>query len=152
MGCKGSAVLEYPVNDVFNIFVKAAKRDFPNFNEDNAVGCKLEKTMSNFANPVKCTVEITKYVRNEKYEVTTTTANSTCVSTYTFSEGKNNTTLIKLEEEQTTSNFMSQMTLIIQRMLAKKQFKEGFNAFIDGIDTELKRKQANLNRSKPKND
>ena len=150
MGCKGSAVLEYPIDDVFNIFIKAAKRDFPNFNEDKAVGCKIEKIMNNFTNPVKCTVEITKYVKNEKYEVTTTTTNSTCISTYTFSEVKNNTTLLKLEEEQTTANFISQLTLIIQRMLAKKQFKEGFNAFIEGINTELKRKQSNLERSKPK--
>ena len=57
MGCKGSAVLEYPIDDVFNIFIKAAKRDFPNFNEDKAVGCKIEKIMNNFTKLFFCDAE-----------------------------------------------------------------------------------------------
>lgn len=150
MGCKGSAIIEYPIDEVFDIFARTAKRDFPNFSEDNAEGCKIEKTLSNFANAMKCEIEITKYVKNEKYEVTTKTDNSTCISTYTFSEGNNNTTVLKLEEDQTTNNFMSQMTLIIQRMLAKRQFKEGFNVFIENINAELKRRHDNIERNKSK--
>ena len=150
MGCKESALINYPVDDVFAIFAKAAKRDFPIFSEDNAVGCKIEKTLKNFNNAAKCTVEITEYIKNKKYQVTTTTANSVCISTYTFTKKKDDATMIKLEEEQTTQNFMSYMTLIIQRMLAKKQFKEGFNAFVESLNIELKHKYDNIERNKGK--
>ena len=61
---KAFGILDYPVEDVFHIFVKNAKKDFSDFNEDDATGCKIQKSInSEGPKPIECTIEITKYVK-----------------------------------------------------------------------------------------
>lgn len=148
---KANGILNYPLEEVFHIFIKNAKRDFSNFNEEDATGCKIEKSIKTGGPaPVKCTVEITEYKKNEKYQITTSTSFSKCVSTYNFMKQKDNTTKILFEETQTTDKFMGYMSLWIQRFLVRRNFKAKYNHIIDGLNNELKTYFSNIERSKPK--
>lgn len=148
---KMSGVVNYDVSEVYNIFIKSAKRDFKDFDEDDAVGCKVIKNITTGGvKPIKCTVEITGYKRNSEYEITTSNEFSKCVSTYTFKPQINGTTLLILEEKQSTPKFMQLMTLWFQRFLAKKRFKASFDNIIESLNNELKRYHENLERSASK--
>ena len=64
---KASASLNYKVEEVFKIFIKAAKKDFKDFDKENPVGCKVVKKIYSGSRPMDCTVEITDYEENSKY-------------------------------------------------------------------------------------
>lgn len=148
---KMSGVVNYKVEEVFNIFNNNAKRDFKDFREDNAVGCKMVKDITTGGKkPIRCNIEITGYKKNLKYEITTSNKYSKCVSTYTFKPQTNGTTLLTLKETQSTPKFMQFMTLLFQRFLARQRFKASFNNIIESINNELKRYHENLERSTPK--
>ena len=153
---KTFGILNYEVEDVFRIFVKNAKKDFSDFNEENPTGCKIHKTVQSAGpKPIECTIEITEYIKNEKYQITSTTefstGTSTCTSTYTFKGQKDGTTKLEFEEQQGTDKFVSYMTIWFQRFLARRNFKAKYNNIIDGLDNELKTHFSNIERSKPKN-
>lgn len=149
---KISEKLDYKIEDVFYIFVKAAKRDFPKFNEENPKGSKMTKKIAAYSGQIiECTVEISDYVKNEKYEITTSTQNSKCVSTYTFKREKDNSTLIELEEVQDSQSFISQLGFSLQRFLAKRNAKEKYRANMRNLENELKRYLNNRERSMSKN-
>ena len=148
---KMSGVVNYSVEEVYSIFMKNAKRDFKNFKEDNAVGCKIVNDIrTGGKNPIRCTVEITGYIKNSKYEITTSNDYSKCVSTYTFKPQTNGTTLLTLQETQSTPKMMQFITLLIQRFLARQRFKASFNNIIASLNNELKRYYENLERNTPK--
>ena len=102
---KAAGILTYPLEDVFHIFIKNAKKDFSDFNEEDAKGCKIQKNITSGGDkPIECTIEITDYIKNEKYQITTSTNYASCVSTYYFKGQKDGT--IKLEFEETKLNFL----------------------------------------------
>lgn len=146
---KAIGILNYPAEDAFHIFIKHAKKDFPSFNEENAKGCKIEKKINSGGKPVECTVEITEYKMNEKYEITTSTDQSKCISTYNFIKQKDGTTKLVLEEDQTSSIFIGYMALWIQRFMARRNFKLKFNNITDSLNNELRIYYENKERSKP---
>lgn len=147
---KMSGVVNYDIDEVFNIFRKNAKRDFKNFSEDNAVGCKMVRNVTTGGRrPIQCTIEITGYIKNEKYEITTSNDFSKCVSTYTFKQQINGTTLVTLQEKQSTAKMFQLLTLWIQRFFARQRFKLSFKNIIDGLNNELRRYHENLERSTP---
>ena len=152
---KTFGILNYEVEDVFHIFIKNAKKDFADFNEENPTGCKIKKTIQSVGpKPIECAIEITEYIKNEKYQITSTTefstGISTCTSTYTFKGQKDGTTKLEFEEQQGTDKFVSYMTVWIQRFMARRNFKAKYNNIIDGLDNELKTHFSNIERSKPK--
>lgn len=147
---KMSGVVNYDISEVFNIFMKNAKRDFKGFTEENAVGCKMIRNVTTGGrNPIRCTIEITGYVKDKKYEITTSNAYSKCVSTYTFKQQTNGTTIITLQERQSTEKLIQLFTLWMQRLLARQRFKMSFKNIISGINNELRRYHENLERSNP---
>ena len=147
---KMSGVVNYDIGEVYNIFIKNAKRDFKDFTEENAVGCKMVKNITTGGkNPIKCTIEITGYIKNEKYEITTSNPYSKCVSTYTFKQQIDGTTLVTLQETQSTPKMMQLFTLWLQRLLARQRFKMSFKNIIAGINNELRIYHENLERSNP---
>lgn len=148
---KASAKIDYPVEDVFKVFIKAAKKDFKDFNEDDPIGCKVVKkiTSSGSRNP-ECTVEITDYVENSKYQITTSNDKSSCVSTYKFVQKKEGYTVVYFEESQGGKGMMDGLTLMIIRFMAKRAFKQRFEAQMENLRNELKLKEENLKRSKKK--
>lgn len=145
---KAIGILNYPAEDVFNIFIKHAKKDFSNFNEEDAKGCKIEKKINSGENQIECTVEITEYKKNEMYQITTSTNNSQCISTYNFIKQKDGTTKLVLEEDQTSGQFIGYMALWIQRFMARRNFKAKYNNIIDGLNNELRICYSNIERSK----
>jgi len=152
---KTFGILKYQVEDVFNIFIKNAKKDFSDFNEEDPTGCKIKKTIQSVGpKPIQCAIEITEYRKNEKYQITSTTefstGISTCTSTYTFKGQKDGTTKLEFEEQQGTDKFVSYMTVWIQRFMARRNFKAKYNNIIDGLNNELKTHFSNVERSKPK--
>lgn len=153
---KAFGIVQYELEEVFRIFMKNAKKDFPDFNEENPVGCKINKTIQSVGpKSLNCTIEITDYVENEKYQITTstnfTTGVSTCVSTYMFKAQKDGATKLVVEENQDSEKFMSYATLWLQRFLAKRNFKAKVNNIAESLNNELKTYFANIERSKPKN-
>lgn len=148
---KAVGILNYPVEDVFHIFIKNAQGDFKDFNEEDATGCKFEKSINTGGKaPVKCTIEITEYVKNEKYQITTTSSFSKCISTYNFAGQKDGGTKIAFEEEQITEKFFGYMSLWIQRYMARRSFKAKYNNIIEALNNQLKTYYNNIERSKPK--
>jgi hypothetical protein len=147
---KAVGILEYGVEDVFHVFIKTAKKDFKDFDEEDATGSKIVKTINSLHNPVECTVEITGYVKNEKYEITTSTSYSTCVSTYNFKGQKDGTTKVSFEENQSTNKFFGYISLYVQRFLVRRAFKAKYKQILESLDNELKTYFSNIERSKPK--
>ena len=146
---KMTGIVNYEVEDVFNHFIKNAKRDFSDFNEDNPVGCKIEKDITTGgAKPIRCTVEITGCKKNGKYEITTSNEYSKCVSTYTFVGQKDGTTKLTISEKQTTQKFVQLATLYIQRFFARRAFKRTFKNIIEVLNNELRIHFENIDRSK----
>ena len=153
---KTFGILDYDVEDVFRIFIKSAKKDFSDFNEKDPTGCKIKKSIQSVgAKPIECTIEITEYIKNEKYQITSSTnfstGISTCTSTYTFKGQKDGKTKLEFEEKQSAEKFISYMTVWVQRFIARRNFKAKYNHIIDGLNNELKTYFSNIERSKPKN-
>ena len=148
---KALGILDYTVEDVFHIFVKNAKKDFSDFNEEDPTGCKIEKNIApEGAKPIECTIEITSYLKNEKYQITTSTGYTKCVSTYTFKGQKNGTTKLICEEQQESAKFFGYMSLYIQRFMARRNFKAKYNHIVESLNNELRIHFSNIERSKPK--
>ncbi|WP_160692412.1 DUF3284 domain-containing protein [Clostridium sp. C2-6-12] len=153
---KAFGIINYKLEDAFRIFIKNAKKDFSDFNEENPVGCKIKKSIQSAGSkPLDCTIEITDYIKNEKYQITTstvfTTGESKCVSTYIFKAQKDGTTKLVIDEDQGAEKFMSYATLWLQRFLAKRNFKAKVNNLVESLNNELKTYYNNLERNKPKN-
>lgn len=146
---KAISILNYPAEDVFHIFIKHAKKDFSDFNEENAKGCKIEKQINSGVKLIECTVEITDYKKNEKYEITTSTSYSKCISIYNFIKQKDGTTKLVFEEDQASDQFFGYISLWIQRFMARRNFKLKFDNIIDSLNNELKTYCENKERSKP---
>lgn len=144
---KASAILNYKVEEVFKMFIKAAKKDFKDFNKENPIGCKVEKEIYSSSRPMKCTVEITDYEENSKYEITTTYGEVSCKSKYMFIQKEDGNTLIKFEEDQGANGFFSVTTLWLQRIMAKKRFKDRFNGLIEQLNDQLNTYTNNIKRS-----
>lgn len=149
---KASAKLNYKVEEVFKMFVKAAKRDFKDFNEKNPVGCKIVKKIYSGSMPMECTVEITDYEENSKYEITTTRSKVSCKSKYTFKQKEDGTTIIKFEEDQGVEGFFSMSTLWLQRIMAMRRFKKRFNNLIEELKSQLDTYTANAEKSKKRSE
>ena len=152
---KTFGILDYKVEDVFRIFIKNAKKDFSDFNEEDPTGCKIKKSIQSAnSKSIECTIEITKFIKNEKYQITSSTnfstGLSTCTSTYTFKGQRDGTTKLEFEEEQSSEKFVSYITVWIQRFLARRNFKLKYNNIIEGLNNELKTYFSNIERSKPK--
>lgn len=144
---KASASLNYKVEEVFKIFIKAAKRDFKDFDKENPIGCKVVKKIYSGSRPMDCTVEITDYEENSRYEITTTYGDVSCKSTYVFTPKGDGITLINFEEDQGVKGLFSSGTLWLQRIMAKKQFKIRFNGLIEELNNQLKTYTDNVNKS-----
>lgn len=152
---KAIGILNYEIEDVFHIFMKNAKKDFSDFNEEDPTGCKIIKKIETGPKSVNCTIEITEYIKNEKYQITSSTifstCTSTCVSTYMFIGQKDGTTKLVFEEQQNTGKFVSYVTVWLQRFMARRNFKAKVNQLVEFLNNELKTYFSNIERSKPKN-
>ncbi|MGL5616711.1 MAG: DUF3284 domain-containing protein [Sarcina sp.] len=130
------AELDYSREEIFKIFRKQAKQDFPRFNEKEAIGTSTHKKIGAYATrSANAYLEITDYIPNEAYEVTvvTTKTQSSFKSRYELKElGENKTKLI-LTEEQGGPGVFQAINNIIQSLLFKGRIKTKFNYMIEGL-------------------
>lgn len=154
MAFSNSAVINYPVEKVFNVFIRSAKHDFPKFDENNPIGCKVVKEVGSYSNKSgKLEVEIIGYKKNELYEIRSTSAKREYVSKYTFDKVSEDSTRITLAEEDRSSGFVVGVNAKLQSFLFKKRVKKRFEFFIEGLEHTIKSFDEKIAKnSKPKCD
>lgn len=138
MAFSNSAIINYPVEKVFNVFIRSAKKDFPKFNEKNPVGCKVVKNVGSYSSKTaKLEVEITAFQKNELYEISSSSPNSVYTSKYTFDKINENSTRITLVEDDRSKGFVPWFNVLIQTFAFKGRVKKRFSYFIEGLIREI---------------
>lgn len=135
---KNEAVIDYPVKDVFKVILKAAKRDFSNFNKDKAIGTKITKSVGAYSNKTgTMEIEITDFKENEVYEITSSQGLKVIRSKYSFEPVEGNKTRFILEESENSTGFISGINSLIVGVIFKKRIKRRFSFLIKGLEAEL---------------
>lgn len=139
MGVKNTVELNYPVEEVFKVFIKLAKKDFSKFNEKNPLGATInKKTLSNSSKKVNIRVEVTGYEKDKLYQITSVRDNLMCISTYSFEKLENNKTLFSLEENDNTTGIFAGINTVLQNVLFRGRIKTKFNNLVNGLENEIK--------------
>lgn len=137
---KNTATLNYSASDIFKLFNKMAKQDFPRFNQKEALGCSTKKNIGHYAGrQTEAYIEITDYKDQEVYEVTTITSKTklTFVSRYSLEKIDENTTKLTCEETQSGTGFFDAINHTIQAIFFKKRIAKRFNMLIKSIEYSL---------------
>lgn len=138
MAFSNSAVINYPVEKVFNVFIRTAKKDFPKFNESNPIGCKVIKRVGAYsAQSAKLEVEITDFKKNELYEIKSSSPSSVYTSRYSFEAISKESTKITLIEDDVSKGFIPWFNVLIQNLVFKGRVKKRFSYFIEGLLREI---------------
>lgn len=138
MAFSNSVVLKYPVEKVFSVFIRSAKRDFPKFNENNPTGSSVTKKVGAYSTQsVTLKVEITDYKKNELYKITSTSHDRIYYSTYEFEVVDGKFTRVTLTEEDKTKGFFSWFNVMMQNILFKNRVKRRFKFFVEGLQREV---------------
>lgn len=144
-------VVDYPVEDVFAIFIKTAKRDFPKLDIRKPIGTSVTREVGNYSKKkAEATVTITDFKENEIYAVKTVTDTNEYSSTYIFKKIDDNKCGITLTEEQTVAGLFGILNNIMHKFFYKKSIRMRFQYFIQGLNDELERRKENIERSTKK--
>ena len=148
MAFSNSVVLNYPVDEVFKVFIRVAKRDFPKFNENNPIGCKVVKNAGAYsAQSAKLEVEITGFKKNEIYQITSKGSSAVYISTYKFESLSEESTRVTLVEEDKKEGFFPWFNTIIQTIAFKGRVRRRFEMFAEGLEAEVKSHREKLNKN-----
>ncbi|MEG1482123.1 DUF3284 domain-containing protein [Clostridium sp.] len=151
MSFKNSAELDYPVEEVFKVFMRSAKKDFPKFNEKNPIGTSVTKKGGAYAGKsVDMNVEITDYKENELYQITSVRNKLAFVSTYKFERIDDNKCIFGLEESDSTAGIFKGLNAILQNFLFKKRITKRFQFLIQGLEYEMKNYREMINKNAKK--
>lgn len=143
-GFKETAEINYPAKEIFKIFKKMIKQDFPRFNEKEAIGTSTKKTIGQYTTKsAEAYIEITDYKENEVYEITTVTSKTkaTFISRYELEAVDDNTTRLSLHEHQGGEGFFISINYMVQKMFFKKRFTTRFSYFVKGLENELEQER-----------
>ncbi|MGL4450782.1 MAG: DUF3284 domain-containing protein [Sarcina sp.] len=143
-GFKETAEINYPAKEIFKIFKKMMKQDFPRFNEKDAIGTSTKKTIGQYTTKTaEAYIEITDYKENELYEITTVTSKTqaTFISRYELEVVDENTTLLSLHEHQGGEGFFVSINYMVQKMFFKKRFSTRFGYFVKALEAELEQER-----------
>ncbi len=133
--------INYPIERVFKVFIDLNKREIPKFNDKNPVGCSNKRTIKYVAKQkIEMLTTVTGYEKNKLYEVTNSIDKDKYISKYTFSEIDDNSTEVSLKEVQDIKSFSSKITVLIQKIGAKKKMKEKINNLKEILEKELERR------------
>ena len=137
-------IVNYPIERVFKVFIDLNKREIPKFNDKNPVGCSNKKTLKYVAKQkIEMVTTVTGYEKNKLYEVTNSIDADKYISKFTFNEIDDNSTEISLSEIQDVKRFTSQITLLIEKITAKKKLKNKINNLKEILEKELERRDGN---------
>jgi len=143
-----SAVINYPVEEVFSIFIRTAKRDFPKFNESNPIGTSVTKKVGTYSvNSASLTVEIVDYKINELYKINSTGPNAVYHSTYQFENIDENSTRITLVEEDEPKGIVTWLNRVMQDIAFKGRIKRRFIYFIETLEREIESMREKLDKN-----
>lgn len=138
MGFLNSAIVKYPVEEVFSVFVRTAKRDFPKFNESNPVGTSVTKKVEACSvKSASLNVEITDYKENELYKITSKGSDTIYYSTYQFEKIYENSTRITLIEENETKGIITWINHLLQNLFFRGRVKRRFVYFMETLEREI---------------
>ena len=145
---KIKTVVDYPLERVFKVFIDLNKREIPKFNDKNPIGCSNKRTIKYVAKQkIEMNILVTDYKKNELYEVTNSIGEDKYVSRYVFTELDSNSTEISLCEIQKARGFTSKITLLIQKISAKKKLKNKLNNLKEILEKELERRYGRINNT-----
>ena len=148
MAFSNSVELSYPVEEVFKLFIRTAKRDFPRFNEENPVGCKVNKKVGAYsAGATTMEVEITGFAKNELYQIVSTNGSVKYTSTYEFEVIDENTTRLTLIEEDEKPGIFPWFNTLVQSVLFKGRVRKRFIYFVERLEEELQRYRSNIEKN-----
>ena len=138
--------INYPLERVFKVFIDLNKREIPKFNDKNPVGCSNKRTIKYIAKQkIEMITTVTGYEKNKLYEVTNSINEDNYISKYLFNKIDDNSTEIQLNEIQDMHGFTSSLTLLFQKISAKKKLKEKANNLKEVLEKELERRDGKIN-------
>ncbi|WP_055069613.1 DUF3284 domain-containing protein [Clostridium massiliamazoniense] len=140
--------LDYPRDEVFKIFRKQAKQDFPRFNEKEAIGTSTRKKIGAYSTrTAQAYLEISDYIPNEVYEVTVITSktNTTFKSRYELKDLENGGTHLTLIQDQGTPGVFTSINTIIQKLLFKGRVNKKFDYLVEGLKREIEGERKRIN-------
>jgi hypothetical protein len=142
---KNQAIINYPVNEVFKVFKKTAKRDFPKFDEKKPVGVTVERSVGAYSvRSGRMLVEITDYKADEVYEITSSQENHLYKSRYEFYPVEENKTRLILAESSYSQGIFNYINVLIAGIFFKGRVKKRFKYVISGIENQI---EENLKRA-----
>lgn len=150
MAFLNSAIVKYPVEEVFSVFIRTAKKDFPSFDEKNPVGTSVIKKVRGAKKSAKSPdlkVEITEYKKNELYKITSTSADTVYYSTYKFEKSDENSTMITLIEENETKGMIRWASHLLQSLSFSGKVKKRFLYFMDILEREIESMREKLEKN-----
>lgn len=138
--------INYPLERVFKVFIDLNKREIPKFNDKDPVGCSNKRTIKYVAKQkIEMITTVTGYEKNKLYEVTNSINEDNYISKYLFNKIDDNSTEIQLNEIQDMHGFTSSLTLLFQKISAKKKLKEKANNLKEVLEKELERRDGKIN-------
>ena len=150
---KIKTVVDYPLERVFKVFIDLNKREIPKFNDKNPIGCSNKRTIKYVAKQkIEMIILVTDYEKNKLYEVTNSIGEDKYVSRYVFNELDSNSTEISLCEIQEAKGFTSKITLLIQKISAKKKLRDKLNNLKEILEKELARRYGRINNTQEMNE
>ncbi|MCC0652753.1 MULTISPECIES: DUF3284 domain-containing protein [unclassified Clostridioides] len=135
---KSEALLKYSAKDIFNIFIKSARLNFPNFSEKRAVGTFVQQK-----NNKRFKVEITNFEKNRIYEIKTSNNRESFITRYELIHIDLENTKLIFTESESDRNIFGKINSLIVRILFGKRQPDEFNNFIKKLELELANKKIN---------
>lgn len=132
---KTEILLKYSAKDIFNIFTKSARLNFPNFNEKKAVGTFVQQK-----NNKRFKVEITNFEKNKIYEIKTSNNRESIITRYELIHIDLENTKLIFTESESDRNVFGKINSFLVRILFGKRHPEEFNKFIKNLEIELENK------------
>ncbi|HBE9445237.1 DUF3284 domain-containing protein [Clostridioides difficile] len=122
---KIEVLLKYSAKDIFNIFTKSARLNFPNFNEKKAVDTFVQQ-------------------KNRVYEIKTSNKRESIITRYELIHIDLENTKLIFTENRSERNVFGKINSVLVRILFGKRQPEEFNKFIKNLEMELENNSVNL--------
>lgn len=145
---KGNITINYPIEKVFKVFIDLNKQQMPKFNDKNPTEVSYKKVVKTVGKQkIEMLTTITGFEKDNLYEVTNIINNDKYVSKYEFKEIDSNSTEISLSESQEIYAFSSSLTLLFEKITAKKKMKNKLEGIREALELEIKRRYKESNDS-----
>ncbi len=133
-------IVNYPVEQVYDLFIQQAQNEFESFDINHPIGTKVRKRVGAYSTKQGVMeVEITNFIRNEIYEITSINAGQSYKSTYSFAKLNANQCEITLEESDLSAGVFKSFNAFIVSKMYKSRVKKRFSYFLKNLETQLQK-------------